>query len=185
MLSSPTTPVSPHVHSTTHTPQSIFERLSSSNIVYSPSQQQQAIRRRLKNSLSGNNKPGKIQRNLSSADLWSLAESTSSDATLLKAQLLEAARKLQQKEVHSMFTNLIDVFISSVIILFQELENSLHRRVLLQDGSLVMSNTNENANNRLEGTSMEDDEFTDPWQFRPKLGCRYLRVIMDRVEDFS
>lgn len=83
-------------------PQSILERLTSANVVYSPSQsqqQQQAGRRRLKNSLSGTIKQGKNHRNLSSADLWSLAESTPGGAILLKAQLLEAARKLQQKEV--------------------------------------------------------------------------------------
>jgi len=84
--------------STSIPPQSIFERLSPSNVVYSPSQQQ-AGRRRLKNSLSGTIKQGKNHRNLSSNDLWSLAESTPGGAILLKAQLLEAARKLQQKEV--------------------------------------------------------------------------------------
>jgi hypothetical protein len=98
LLSSPTTPSSPNVQSTSFTPQSIFERLSPSNLVYSSSQQQ-AGRRRLKNSLSGTIKQGKNHRNLSSADLWSLAESTPGGAILLKAQLLEAARKLQQKEV--------------------------------------------------------------------------------------
>ncbi len=98
MLSSPTTTLSPNVHSSSLTPQSILERLSPSNVVYSPSQQQ-AGRRRLKNSLSGTIKQGKNQRNLSAADLWSLADSTPGGAILLKAQLLEAARKLQQKEV--------------------------------------------------------------------------------------
>lgn len=48
----------------------------------------------------------------------------------------------------------------------------------MQDGSSVISNTNENLNNRLEETPMEEEEPTDPWQFRPKLGCRYLRVMM-------
>jgi hypothetical protein len=97
-LSSPTTPSSPNVNSTYIPPQSILERLSPSNVVYSPSQQQTG-RRRLKNSLSGTIKQGKNPRNLSSADLWSLADSTPGGAILLKAQLLEAARKLQQKEV--------------------------------------------------------------------------------------
>jgi hypothetical protein len=157
LLSSPTTTLSPNVHSSSLTPQSIFERLSPSNVVYSPSQQQ-AGRRRLKNSLSGTIKQGKNQRNLSAADLWSLADSTPGGAILLKAQLLEAARKLQQKE---------------------ELENNINRRVILQDGSAVLSNTNENLNSRLDGigTSIDDEESIDPWQFRPKHGCRYLRPI--------
>jgi hypothetical protein len=99
LLSSPTTASSPNVHSGSLTPQSILERLSPSNVIYSPSQQQ-AGRRRLKNSLSGTIKQGKNQRNLSAADLWSLADSTPGGAILLKAQLLEAARKLQQKEVN-------------------------------------------------------------------------------------
>ncbi len=99
LLSSPTTASSPNVHSASLTPQSILERLSTSNVVYSPSQQQTG-RRRLKNSLPGTIKQGKNQRNLSSADLWSLADSTPGGAILLKAQLLEAARKLQQKEVN-------------------------------------------------------------------------------------
>ncbi len=85
--------------STSIPPQSILERLSPSNVVYSSSQQQQIGRRRLKNSLSGTIKQGKNHRNLSSTDLWSLADSTPGGAILLKAQLLEAARKLQQKEV--------------------------------------------------------------------------------------
>jgi len=61
---------------------------------------------------------------------------------------------------------------------FQELENSINRRVILQDGSSVLSNTNENLNSRLDGigTSIDDEESIDPWQFRPKAGCRYLRV---------
>lgn len=53
---------------------------------------------------------------------------------------------------------------------------------MLQDGSLVMSNANENTNSRLEGTSMEEEESIDPWQFRPKLGCRYLRVIRHIID---
>jgi hypothetical protein len=50
----------------------------------------------------------------------------------------------------------------------------------LQDGSSVLSNTNENINSRLDGvgTSIDDEETIDPWQFRPKIGCRYLRVII-------
>jgi hypothetical protein len=49
----------------------------------------------------------------------------------------------------------------------------------LQDGSSVLSNTNENLNSRLDvtGTSIDEEESIDPWQFRPKHGCRYLRVI--------
>ncbi len=100
MLSSPTTPSSPIVHNLSLSPsipQSILERLSPGN-VYS-SQQQQSGRRRSKNSISGTIKQGKNHRNLPLADLWSLAENTSGGAILLKAQLLEAAKKLQQKEV--------------------------------------------------------------------------------------
>ena len=50
----------------------------------------------------------------------------------------------------------------------------------MQDGSSVLSNTNENINSRLDGvgTSIDDEESIDPWQFRPKIGCRYLRVII-------
>ena len=65
----------------------------------SQQQQAQSGRRRSKNSLSGTLKPGKNHRNLPLADLWSLAENSSGGAILLKAQLLEAAKKLQQKEV--------------------------------------------------------------------------------------
>jgi len=164
LLSSPTTSSISNVHSmSTIQPQSILERLTPSNVVYSSSQQQ-ANRRRLKNTLSGITKQTKTQRNLSSADLLSLVDSTPNGAILLKAQLLEAARKLQQKE---------------------ELENNLHRRVILQDGSAVLSHTNENLNNsRLEdnGTNIDDDESMDPWQFRPKHGCRYLRPIDDEQQ---
>ena len=64
-------------------------------------QQQQCGRRRPKNSLSGTIKQGKNHRNLPLADLWSLPENTSDGAILLKAQFLEAAKKLQQKEVTS------------------------------------------------------------------------------------
>jgi hypothetical protein len=54
----------------------------------------------------------------------------------------------------------------------------------LQDGSSVLSNTNENLNSRLDGigTSIDDEESSDPWQFRPKHGCRYLRVIRFEIE---
>ena len=90
--------------STSIPPQSILERMSPSNVVYSPSQQQTG-RRRLKNSLSGTLKQSKNHRNLSPADLWSLADSTPGGAILLKAQLLEAARKLQQKEVNIISSN--------------------------------------------------------------------------------
>ncbi|CAF3404982.1 unnamed protein product [Rotaria sp. Silwood1] len=162
LLSSPTTPSSPIVHnmgltSTSISPQSILERLSLSNVV-SPSSQQQTNRRRLKNSPSGTIKQGKNHRNLSPVDIWSLVDNTTGGAILLKAQFLEAARKIQQKE---------------------ELENNINRRVILQDGSSVLSNTNENINNRLDevGTNIDDEESIDPWQFRPKSGCRYLRPI--------
>jgi hypothetical protein len=49
----------------------------------------------------------------------------------------------------------------------------------LEDGSSVLSNTNENINSRLDGvgTSIDDEESIDPWEFRPKIGCQYLRVI--------
>ncbi len=101
MLSSPTTPSSPIVHNlslspSTSIPQSILERLSPGHVF---SSQQQSGRRRSKNSLSGTIKQGKNHRNLPLADLWSLKENTSGGAILLKAQLLEAAKKLQQKEV--------------------------------------------------------------------------------------
>ncbi|CAF0922089.1 unnamed protein product [Rotaria sordida] len=162
LLSSPTIPSSPIVYnmgltSTSISPQSIFERLSSSNVVSSPSEQQ-TNRRRLKHSPSGIIKQGKNHRNLSPVDIWSLVDNTKGGAILLKAQFLEAARKMQQKE---------------------ELENNINRRVILQDGSSVLSNTNENINNRLDevGTSIDDEESIDPWQFRPKIGCRYLRPI--------
>ncbi len=48
----------------------------------------------------------------------------------------------------------------------------------MQDGSSILSNSNENLNNTLDGrgTSIDDEESIDPWQFRPKAGCRYLRV---------
>lgn len=86
--------------STSITPQSILERLSTTNVGGSLSQQQQqANRRRLKNSISGTIRQGKAQRNSSPVDLWSLVDKTSGGAILLKAQLLEAARKIQQKEV--------------------------------------------------------------------------------------
>jgi len=103
-LSSPTTPSSPIVHNlslspSTSIPQSILERLSPGNVFSSQQQQQQSGRRRSKNSISGTMKQGKNHRNLPLADLWSLAENTSGGAILLKAQLLEAAKKLQQKEV--------------------------------------------------------------------------------------
>lgn len=97
-------PSSPIVHnlaspSSTSIPQSILERLSPGNVFSSQLQQQQSGRRRSKNSLSGTNKQGKNHRNLPLGDLWSLTENTPSGAILLKAQLLEAAKKLQQKEV--------------------------------------------------------------------------------------
>ncbi|CAF3672408.1 unnamed protein product [Rotaria socialis] len=163
LLSSPTTPLSPIANnigrtSTNISPQSLLERLSSSNVASSPSQQL-INRRRLKNSVSGTNKQGKANRNLPPSNLWSLVDNTSGGAILFKNQLLEAARKIQQKE---------------------ELENNANnRRVILQDGSSVFSNTNENIDNRLDdvGTSIDDDESIDPWQFRPKSGCRYLRPI--------
>jgi hypothetical protein len=102
-LSSPTTPLSPIVHNlslspTSSIPQSILERLSPGN-VFSSQQSQQPGRRRSKNSLSGTIKQGKNHRNLPLADLWSLAENSSGGAVLLKAQLLEAAKKMHQKEV--------------------------------------------------------------------------------------
>ncbi|CAF1319473.1 unnamed protein product [Rotaria sordida] len=163
LLSSPTTPSSPIVHNlalppSTSIPQSILERLSPGNIFSSQLQQQQSGRRRSKNSLSGTIKQGKSHRNLPLADLWSLTENSSSGTILLKAQLLEAAKKLQQKE---------------------ELENNTNRRVILQDGSSILSNSNENINNSFDGigTSIDDEESMDPWQFRPKAGCRYLRPI--------
>lgn len=62
----------------------------------------------------------------------------------------------------------------------------MNRRVILQDGSAVLSHTNENLNNsRLEdnGTSIDEEESMDPWQFRPKHGCRYLRVRRERERE--
>jgi len=54
----------------------------------------------------------------------------------------------------------------------------------LQDGSSILSNSNENINNSLDGrgTSIDDEESTDPWQFRPKAGCRYLRVCSNIIK---
>jgi len=51
----------------------------------------------------------------------------------------------------------------------------------LQDGSSILSNSNENINNSFDGrgTSIDDEESNDPWQFRPKAGCRYLRVCFN------
>ncbi|CAF4110938.1 unnamed protein product [Rotaria socialis] len=159
LLSSPTTPSSPTVHNLA-LPQSILERLSPGNAFSSQlqQQQQQPGKRRSKNSLTGTVKQGKNHRNLPLADLWSLTENTPGGAILLKAQLLEAAKKLQQKE---------------------ELDNNTNRRVILQDGSSILSNSNENINNSFDGigTSIDDEESADPWQFRPKAGCRYLRPI--------
>ncbi|CAF0927794.1 unnamed protein product [Rotaria sp. Silwood1] len=166
LLSSPTTPTTPIVHNlalppSTSIPQSILERLSPGNIFTSQLQQQQSQqsgRRRSKNSLSGTIKQGKNHRNLPLADLWSLTENSSNGTILLKAQLLEATKKMQQKD---------------------ELENNINRRVILQDGSSILSTSNENINNSFDGigTSIDDDESIDPWQFRPKVGCRYLRPI--------
>lgn len=106
-MSSPTTPSSPIVHNlalppSTSIPQSILERLSPGNVFSSQlqqQQQQQPGKRRSKNNLSGTIKQGKNHRNLPLAELWSLTENTSGGTILLKAQLLEAAKKLQQKEV--------------------------------------------------------------------------------------
>ncbi|CAF2264926.1 unnamed protein product [Rotaria magnacalcarata] len=157
LLSSPTTLPSPIVHNLA-LPQSILERLSPGHVFSSQLQQQQPGKRRSKNSLTGTVKQGKNHRNLPLADLWSLTENTPGGAILLKAQLLEAAKKMQQKE---------------------ELDSNTNRRVILQDGSSILSNSNENINNSFDGigTSIDDEESADPWQFRPKAGCRYLRPI--------
>ncbi|CAF4107506.1 unnamed protein product [Rotaria magnacalcarata] len=159
LLSSPTTLPSPIVHNLA-LPQSILERLSPGHVFSSQlqQQQQQPGKRRSKNSLTGTVKQGKNHRNLPLADLWSLTENTPGGAILLKAQLLEAAKKMQQKE---------------------ELDSNTNRRVILQDGSSILSNSNENINNSFDGigTSIDDEESADPWQFRPKAGCRYLRPI--------
>lgn len=55
----------------------------------------------------------------------------------------------------------------------------------MQDGSSILSNSNENLNTSFDGkgTSIDDDESSDPWQFRPKAGCRYLRVGLSRARD--
>lgn len=120
LLSSPTAPnvYTTGLASNAIPPQSILERLSPSNVVFSPAQQQQIGRRRLKNALSGTVKQGKGHRNLSSNDLRSLADSTPTSAILLKAQFLEAARKLQQKEVRRVRLNCV----------------ILHRRIVLGAG---------------------------------------------------
>lgn len=153
-MSSPTTPSTPIVHNLSLSPQSILERLSPGNVFAAQQQQQQQTsKRRSKNSLSGTHKQGKNHRNLPLADLWSLAENSSGGTILLKAQPFDAMKKLQQRE---------------------ELENSTARRVLLQDGSSILSNENLFDGT---GTSIDDDELNDPWQFRPKAGCRYLRPI--------
>ncbi len=54
----------------------------------------------------------------------------------------------------------------------------------MQDGSSILSNLNENINNSLDGrgTSIDDEESNDPWQFRPKAGCRYLRVCFKIIK---
>jgi hypothetical protein len=108
-------------------------------------QQQQAGRRRSKNPTSGTIKQGKNHRNLPLADLWALAENTSGGAILLKAQLMEAAKKFQQKEVHKRL--LFRTFRIETDFSLQELENSTNRRVILQDGSSILSTSNENINN--------------------------------------
>lgn len=168
LLSSPTTPSTGLVHNLaypptlTNTPQSLLERLSPGNIFTSHQGQQQTLppgKRRSKNLTSGTIKQGKNPRNLSQTDLWaSLPENLPAAAILLKAQL-DAPKRLQQQK--------------------EDLENNTNRRVILQDGSAVLSNTNENINSSIdgEGTSIDDEESNDPWQFRPKAGCRYLRPI--------
>ena len=105
MLSTPTSPIVHNLSPSSSIPQSILERLSPGNVFAAQQQhqQQQSGRRRSKHSLSGTIKQGK-NRNLPLADLWSLAENTSGGAILLKAQLLEAAKKLQQKEVRFSLT---------------------------------------------------------------------------------
>ncbi len=56
---------------------------------------------------------------------------------------------------------------------------------MLQDGSSILSSSNENINTSLDGrgTSIDDEESNDPWQFRPKAGCRYLRVYFSKLEN--
>jgi hypothetical protein len=43
----------------------------------------------------------------------------------------------------------------------------------------MLSNNDENRHHRLTDGMMDidDEECRDPWQFRPKTGCRYLRVM--------
>lgn len=168
LLSSPTTPSTGLVHNLpfpptlTNTPQSLLERLSPGNIFTSQSNQQQSLppgKRRSKNLPSGTIKQNKNPRNLSQTDLWaSLSENLPAAAILLKAQL-DAPKRLQQQK--------------------EDFENNTSRRVILQDGSAVLSNSNENINNSVDGdgTSVDDEESNDPWKFRPKAGCRYLRPI--------
>ena len=73
---------------------SIFDRLTAGNVIPAASSPSQPGRRRSKGTLST-----KQQRNLLSHDLLSTTDRTSDDVTSLKAQLLEVAKKLKQKEV--------------------------------------------------------------------------------------
>jgi hypothetical protein len=119
-LSTPTSPIVHNLSPSSSIPQSILERLSPGNVFAAhqqQQQQQQSGRRRSKHSLSGTIKQGK-NRNLPLADLWSLAENTSGGAILLKAQLLEAAKKLQQKEVRfSSRLKLSNLYLISFVLL--------------------------------------------------------------------
>ena len=84
--------------STLISPQSILQRLSLSNIVYSSSQEQMD-RHCLKNYRSRTNKQRKHHRKISTANLWTHENCTSSDANWFRTQFLKTARKLQQNKV--------------------------------------------------------------------------------------
>jgi len=143
LLSSPTNNSSSTSVHNFGTSSSIFDRLTAGNVISAASSSPSQTGRRR----------SKQQRNLLSQDLLSTSDRTSDDVTSLKAQLLEVARKLQQKE---------------------DLEN---QSVMNTD---VTSNGLTNPDeNRLDDSIMnvDDDESTDPWRFRPKTGCRYVKPI--------
>lgn len=140
LLSPPNNSSSAPVHNF-GTSSSIFDRLPAENVISAAPSPSQTGRRR-----------SKQQRNLLSQDLLLTSDRTSDDVTSLKAQLLEVARKLQQKE---------DLETQSVM------------------NTDVTSNGLTNPDeNRLDDSMMnvDDGESTDPWRFRPKTGCRYVKV---------
>lgn len=79
--------------------QSLLERLSSASQLLNSSSTAAISRRRSKNVLLGTAQQIKSSQTILPADFWSLTDKTSDGTIMLKAQLLEVARKLQQKEV--------------------------------------------------------------------------------------